>query len=152
MPDIRDALQRHDIPACLFEIEITESCLVQEPARVIDMLSLLVDLGVKVSMDDYGTGFSSLSYLKTLPLYAIKIDRSFIREILNDASDAIIVSSTTTLAHNLDLAVIAEGVETRAQLVHVKTVGCDQIQGYYFHRPVAAKDIEAVLHEGKFLK
>jgi len=150
--DICDALQRHDLPAQWFEIEITESCLIEAQEQTIETLSALVERGVKIAMDDYGTGFASLGYLKMLPLYAIKIDRSFIREILNDASDAIIVASTTTLAHNLDLVVVAEGVETRAQLIHVKTVGCDQVQGYYFHRPAAAESIEVVLREGRFLK
>ena len=147
---VQDALQRHDIPSSLLEVEITESCLVEAPERVAAVLAQLADLGVKVSLDDYGTGFASLGYLKILPLYAIKIDRSFIREILNDSSDAIIVASTTTLAHNLNLVVIAEGVESRAQLLHVKTVGCDQVQGYYFQRPVAANEIEPILRRGKF--
>lgn len=149
--DICDTLLCRDIPAQLFEIEITESCLVDHPERVAAMLAELVAHGVKVSIDDYGTGFASLGYLKTLPLHAIKIDRSFIREIHNDASDAMIVSSTTILAHNLDLLVVAEGVETRDQLVHLKTIGCDQVQGFYFHRPVVAEDIEPVLRSGRFV-
>lgn len=149
---ICDALQRHDIPPRLFVIEITESCLVDEPERVAGILMALVERGVKVSMDDYGTGFSNLGYLKLLPLQAIKIDRLFIREIHNHPSDAMIVSSITTLAHNLDLRVVAEGVETRDQVVHLKTIGCDHLQGYYFHRPVDAAAIESVLHEGKFIR
>jgi len=87
-----------------------------------------------------------------LPLHAIKIDRLFIREIHNHTSDAMIVASITTLAHNLDLLVVAEGVETRDQLVHLKTIGCDHLQGFYFHRPVDAAAIEPVLHEGKILR
>jgi len=148
--DIFAAMERHGVPAHLFEIEITESCLVDAPERAGAMLNALVDRGVKVSMDDYGTGFASIGYLKTLPLHAIKIDRSFIREIHNDSSDAMIVSSTITLAHNLDLVVVAEGVETRDQLVHLKTIGCDQVQGYYFHRPLPVAAIEPVLQEGRF--
>lgn len=148
--DICGALQRHDIPAHLFEIEITESCLVDEPGHVAELLKTLVAHGVNASMDDYGTGFASLGYLKMLPLHAIKIDRLFIRDIHNHTSDEMIVSSVTTLAHNLNLLVVAEGVETRDQLVHLKTIGCDQLQGYYFHRPVAAHAIESVLHKGGF--
>ena len=148
--DICSALQRHDIPAHLFEIEITESCLVDEPAHVAELLEALVAHGVKASMDDYGTGFASLGYLKMLPLHAIKIDRLFIRDIHNHTSDEMIVSSVTTLAHNLNLLVVAEGVETRDQLVHLKTIGCDQLQGYYFHRPVAAQAIEPILYKGGF--
>lgn len=148
--EIRSCLQRHRIPSQFFEIEITESCLVNSPDQVAAILSRLVADGINVSMDDYGTGFASLGYLKRLPLHAIKIDRSFIREIHNDASDAMIVASTTTLAHNLDLLVVAEGVETKDQLVHLKAIGCDQVQGYYFQRPIPAVDIEPILHEGKF--
>ena len=145
-------MREHDIPVNLVEIEITESCFVDEPDHVARILSELESLGIKISLDDYGTGFASLGYLKMLPLHAIKIDRSFVREIHNDSSDAVIVASTTTLAHNLGLVVVAEGVETRDQLVHLKTIGCDQVQGYYFQRPVSAKEIEPLLHQGRYIK
>lgn len=150
--DVFDALRRHGLPPSLLEIEITESCLLEGLERVVDTLNLFAERGIKVAMDDYGTGFASLGYLKMLPLHAIKIDRSFVREIHNDPDDAMIVSSTTTLAHNLNLLVVAEGVETRDQLVHLKTIGCDQIQGYYFHRPAEVKEIEPILIKGKFVK
>ncbi|MEI7429824.1 MAG: EAL domain-containing protein [Betaproteobacteria bacterium] len=150
--DILAALKRHGVPAQLMEIEITESCLVEEPDRVARILTVLAEHGVIASMDDYGTGFASIGYLKVLPLCAIKIDRSFIREIHNHSSDEMIVSSITTLAQNLGLKVVAEGVETRDQLIHLKTIGCDQVQGYYFCRPCPPEIIEAVLQEGKIYR
>ena len=146
--DICAAMERHDIPPNLLEVEITESCVVDAPERVAAILKDLVAHGVRVAMDDYGTGFASLGYLKMMPLHAIKIDRSFVREIRNDNSDAMIVASTVTLAHNLKLLVIAEGVESRDQLILLKTMGCDEIQGYYFHRPVAATEIEPICAKG----
>jgi diguanylate cyclase (GGDEF)-like protein len=149
---VTDARNRHNVPADMLELEITESCLIDRPEHVVRILTNLVAQGIKVSLDDYGTGFASLSYLKTMPVYAVKIDRSFIREILNDSNDATIVASITTLAHNLRLVVVAEGVETKSQLVHLKTIGCDQVQGYYFQRPVAASEIEAVLFQGTFFQ
>ncbi|MEI7431698.1 MAG: EAL domain-containing protein [Betaproteobacteria bacterium] len=149
---IFSALKHHDIPASLFEIEVTESCLVEDSERVGQILSELAARGVRASMDDYGTGFSSIGYLKTLPLHAIKIDRLFILDIHHHSRDEMIVTSITSLAHNLELRVVAEGVETRDQLIHLKMIGCDQVQGYYFHRPVAAEDIEAILHQGRVEK
>jgi EAL domain-containing protein (putative c-di-GMP-specific phosphodiesterase class I) len=101
-------------------------------------------------LDDYGTGFSGLSRLKSLPLDAIKIDRSFIQDIRNDMNDMMIVASTITLAHNLELKVVAEGVESKEQLVHLKTAGCDEVQGFYLHRPESAQDILPLLHHGRF--
>lgn len=149
--DICAAMERHDIPPNLLEVEITESCVVDAPERVAAILKALVAHGIRVAMDDYGTGFASLGYMKMMPLHAIKIDRSFVREIRNDNSDAMIVASTVTLAHNLKLLVIAEGVESRDQLILLKTMGCDEIQGYYFHRPVPAGDVEPILRQGRFL-
>ena len=101
--------------------------------------------GIGVALDDYGNGFSSLGYIKTLPIDTIKIDRSFVRDILNNSDDAIIVESTITLAHNLGLRVVAEGIESRDQLVHVKTARCDFVQGYYFSRPVANEQVRKML-------
>src|SRR5690606_7391983 len=95
-------------------------------------------------------GFSSLKNLKKLPIYAIKIDRSFIRDIRNDTSDALIVSSTITLAHNLGLEIVAEGVESPEQVIHLKMAGCDYAQGFYFQRPAEADHITTILAQGNF--
>jgi diguanylate cyclase (GGDEF)-like protein len=142
---ITACLARYAIAATLIEIEVTESCFIEQPALAEQVLDALHALGIRISLDDYGTGFSGLSHLKRLPISTLKIDRSFIRDIRNDNSDAVIVSSTISLSHNLGLKVVAEGVETRDQVVHLKTAGCDELQGYYFHRPAAAAEITALL-------
>jgi diguanylate cyclase (GGDEF)-like protein len=147
---IQAALNRHQLPADLLEIEITESCLIDDFDKAKELLESLRDLGINISIDDYGTGFSGLSSLKKLPIYAIKIDKSFVRDLRNDVSDAVIVASTITLAHNLGLIVVAEGVESREQAVHLKTAGYDQVQGFYFQRPAAAADIPALLTQRVF--
>lgn len=144
---IHTALIRHGLSADLLEIEITESCLIDDFDRARHILESLRSLGINISIDDYGTGFSGLSSLKKLPVYAIKIDKSFVRDLRNDVNDAVIVASTITLAHNLGLIVVAEGVENREQVVHLKTAGCDQVQGYFFQRPVPAEEIRAMLLE-----
>lgn len=143
-------LERHAIPAGLFEIEVTESAFVDNMDIAQKVLSRLANHGIRISLDDYGTGFSGLTYLKRLPIAAVKIDRSFVRDIRNDTNDAMIVSSTISLAHNLKLKVVAEGVESKEQVVHLKTAGCDQVQGFYFQRPAAADTIEPLLRRGHF--
>lgn len=142
---ITGCLEKYAVSASLIEIEVTESCFIEQPELAEQVLAALHALGIRISLDDYGTGFSGLSHLKRLPISTVKIDRSFIRDIRNDNSDAVIVSSTISLSHNLGLKVVAEGVETRDQVVHLKTAGCDELQGYYFHRPAAAAEITALL-------
>lgn len=145
---ITGALRRYRVPAHLLEIEVTESCFLENPERAKSTLEDLKAHGLKISLDDYGTGFSSLSHMKALPVDAIKIDRSFIRDIRNDAND-MIVASTIALAHNLGLNVVAEGVESREQLVHLKAAGCDEVQGFYLHRPEPAADLVPLLQRGR---
>jgi diguanylate cyclase (GGDEF)-like protein len=137
---IIEHLDRHGLNPALLQVEVTESSLIERIEVAGIVLNKLVTAGIKVALDDFGNGFSSLTYVKTLPIDAIKIDRSFVHDILNSHDDSVIVLSTITLAHNLGLRVIAEGVETSAQLVFLKTGGCDEIQGYHLSRPVAAKD------------
>jgi EAL domain-containing protein (putative c-di-GMP-specific phosphodiesterase class I) len=137
---IIEHLDRHGLNPALLQVEVTESSLIERIEVAGIVLNKLVTAGIKVALDDFGNGFSSLTYVKTLPIDAIKIDRSFVHDILNSHDDSVIVLSTSTLAHNLGLRVIAEGVETPAQLVFLKTGGCDEIQGYHLSRPVAAKD------------
>lgn len=127
------------------EIEITETSLIDNFDEVKSKLKKIKATGVTVALDDFGNGFSSLSYIKTLPIDVIKIDKAFIADIKNSHDDAIIVNSTITLAHNLGKQVVAEGVETIDQLVHLKTAGCDQVQGYYFSRAVSAEKAEALM-------
>lgn len=147
---VMTTLAKYQIPSDLLEIEVTESCFIEDFDTANQVLEQLQKNGIKIALDDYGTGFSGLKNLKRLPIYAIKIDRTFIRDIRNDNSDAVIVASTISLAHNLGLQVVAEGVESKEQLVHLKTAGCDQVQGFYFQRPVAATEIGALLRRGRF--
>ncbi len=125
-------------PACL-ELEITETALISEPERAREILNRIHVMGVRLSIDDFGTGYSSLALLKSLPLNALKIDLLFVSQMLVSEQDAIIVSSTINLAHNLGLIVVAEGVECRETLEKLRSMGCDQAQGYYLGLPMCAE-------------
>ncbi len=122
----------------LLEFELTESLLMKDADEAVRVLRNLKGRGVRLSVDDFGTGYSSLAYLKRFPLDSLKIDRAFIRECTTDADDATIALSIINLAHSLKLKVVAEGVETEAQLNFLRARGCDQLQGYYFARPMDA--------------
>lgn len=127
------------------KLELTESLLVQDVDQVIEKMTALKQRGVAFSLDDFGTGYSSLSYLKQLPLDQLKIDASFVRDILVDPNDAAIAKTIVALAHSLDLNVIAEGVETEAQRAFLADVGCDDCQGYLFSRPEPVAAFETLL-------
>jgi diguanylate cyclase (GGDEF)-like protein/PAS domain S-box-containing protein len=137
-------------PDCL-EIELTESLFMSDVTPAVDLLHRMKALGVNLSIDDFGTGYSSLSYLSRFPIDVLKIDRSFVADITDDANDAAIVTSIIALAHNLKLSVIAEGVETAAQLDYLRAHGCDEMQGYYFSRPLPADEFEQLLRERRAL-
>jgi diguanylate cyclase (GGDEF)-like protein/PAS domain S-box-containing protein len=137
-------------PDCL-EIELTESLFMSDVTLAVELLHRMKALGVKLSIDDFGTGYSSLSYLSRFPIDTLKIDRSFVADITHDANDAAIVTSIIALAHNLKLAVIAEGVETAEQLDYLRSHGCDEIQGYYFSRPLPAFEFEQLLRQRRAL-
>ncbi|MBF0592981.1 MAG: EAL domain-containing protein [Nitrospirae bacterium] len=122
------------------EIEITERISIQDIETTIDVLSKFSDAGIKVSLDDFGTGYSSLSYLKRLPFNKIKIDKSFIMDIQNNQDALIIVKTIIDMAHNLKKPVIAEGIETQQQLELLKSLNCDEVQGFLFSKPVSAED------------
>jgi EAL domain-containing protein (putative c-di-GMP-specific phosphodiesterase class I) len=107
----------------------------QDPELAVKLLKRLSVLGVKLSIDDYGTGYSSLSYLRRLPINILKIDREFVKDLLANKQDSIIISSTIDLAHNLQLEVVAEGVEDTETMARLKTLGCDHAQGYYICKP-----------------
>jgi len=129
-------LEKYQLPANRLELEITESSIMTDPARALRILDQLHDLGVLLSIDDFGTGYSSLAYLKRLPVHTLKIDNSFVRNMLEDRQDEIIVHSTINLAHNLGLKVVAEGVENEALLDSLNQMGCDEAQGYFIGRPM----------------
>jgi diguanylate cyclase (GGDEF)-like protein/PAS domain S-box-containing protein len=137
-------------PDCL-EIELTESLFMSDVTPAVDLLHRMKALGVNLSIDDFGTGYSSLSYLSRFPIDVLKIDRSFVADITDDANDAAIVTSIIALAHNLKLSVIAEGVETAAQLDYLRKHGCDEMQGYYFSKPLPADEFEQLLRQRREL-
>lgn len=136
-------LDPHDL-----ELELTESALMGDAGDVVCKLLCLKDLGISISVDDFGTGYSSLSYLKHLPIDTIKVDRAFVRDIVNDPDDAAIVDAIVAMAHALKLNVIAEGVETLEQLDFLRQRKCQQAQGYYFARPLEPRQFEAFIAEG----
>lgn len=141
IPFINKTLLETNVKAEKISFEITESAVMNDPVRAREVLNTLSDMGIELSIDDYGTGFSSLAYLKLLPVKYLKIDKSFVLDMLEDENDAIIVHSTIDLAHNLGLKVIAEGVENKDSLKKLHELGCDSAQGYYIAKPMAAKEI-----------
>jgi diguanylate cyclase (GGDEF)-like protein len=151
LESIGEVLARTGLDPQYLEIELTESMVMTDVDSAVAILRGLKALGVQMSIDDFGTGYSSLSYLKRFPIDVLKIDQSFVRDITIDPDDAAIVTSIISLAHNLRLNVIAEGVETEAQLEYLRRHGCDEIQGYYFSRPVDAEAFAALVVEGRSL-
>ncbi len=135
---VSDAIERSGISASWLGLEITESMLMVDPERALKSLTRLPNMGVSLSIDDFGTGYSSLAYLQRLPVYAVKIDQSFVRDMTLDLSSRAIVEATVDLAHRLGLKVVAEGVETQATYDDLRTIGCDAAQGYLLARPLAA--------------
>ncbi len=144
---IRRALDDAGLEPQYLEVELTESAVMSDPEESIAILEQLSAMGVLVSVDDFGTGYSSMSYLRRLPIDKLKIDRVFINEIVSRPEDASIVRAIVSLAHSLRLKVVAEGVETPAQLDFLKAVGCDEYQGFHFSRAVPAREFERVVRE-----
>ncbi len=142
---VEQALERTGADPMRLRIELTESVIVENMGDTIDRMHALRDLGVGLCLDDFGTGFSSLSYLKRLPVKQLKIDHAFVRDLATDAADAAIVQSIVTMGRNLGLEVIAEGVETEAQLERLVQCGCPAFQGYLFARPLALEEFERFL-------
>ncbi len=152
-PDLVETIDRvlketHLDPHCL-ELEITEGAAMQNVHLTTKVLHDLQGMGVRIAIDDFGTGYSSLSYLKEFPIDTLKIDQSFVRDVIADRSDAAIVSAIIAMAHSLDLKVIAEGVETRHQLAFLRQRGCDEFQGYLLARPMSALAFEATVKQHK---
>ena len=148
LPDRFEALlEREDCTARWFAFEITESAILDDPDHAIRNLERLHALGCKLAIDDYGTGYSSLAYLRRLPVQELKIDKSFVMGLARDTSDAIIVRSTIDLGHNMGLVVVAEGVEDQPTFDQLRTLGCDMVQGYLLSPPLAAADVEQWMRE-----
>ena len=147
--DISDALEVSGLdPHCL-EIEITESLLIDDLDGGINRLNQLKAIGIQVSVDDFGTGFTSLSNLAKLPADRLKIDPSFVAELDSNSSSKAIVSSIVTLGHNLDMQVVAEGVESESQFDILSEVGCDEVQGYFISYPLSSEEFQAWVNDKK---
>jgi diguanylate cyclase (GGDEF)-like protein len=142
LPDtVGELLSRWEVPPSLLELEITESTILADPVRAMQILSRLHEMGVRLAIDDFGTGYSSLAYLKRLPVDELKIDKSFILGMEESENDAVIVRSTIDLGRNLGLRVVAEGVETSTAWNRLASLGCDIAQGYYLSRPIPAGEL-----------
>ncbi|TCS73787.1 PAS domain S-box-containing protein/diguanylate cyclase (GGDEF)-like protein [Sulfuritortus calidifontis] len=145
--NVAHCLETYDLEPRWLELEITENLLLEQSDRIMTTFGALEELGMRIAIDDFGTGFSSMSYLKRLPILVLKIDRSFVRDILTDPEDMAIASAIVSLGRTLGLTVVAEGVESEAQLQALLPLGCDEGQGYYFAKPMSAEVAEAWLRE-----
>lgn len=139
---VREIMDKHALPSASLDLEVTESMTMGSPADATEMMKILTGHGYSLSLDDFGTGYSSLTYLKLFPISTLKIDRSFVKDIETDPDDASICDITVLLAHKLGMKVIAEGVETEAQLKYLLSIGCEKIQGYLISKPLPADQAE----------
>ncbi len=138
-------LSLYEVPPEYVTFEITEGSMIKDPDLALEIMNRLTETGIKISIDDFGTGYSSLAYFKNLPTSEVKIDKSFVTDMLSSEKDAVIVRSIIDLGHNLSLSVVAEGVENKATALSLKKMGCDILQGYYISRPVSNEDFLAWL-------
>lgn len=145
--EVTNTIKRHNVDPKHIDLELTESMIMRNAKETISALDQLHKLGIQISVDDFGTGYSSLSYLKRFPLDKLKIDRSFVQDITADSDDAMICRTIISMAHNLNLKVIAEGVETQDQLWLLQSYGCELYQGYLYSRPVPASELTQHLYE-----
>ena len=145
---VQAALKNANLDSRYLEIELTETVLMRHAESTIHTLRLLKTIGVRLAVDDFGTGFSSLSYLTRFPIDALKLDRSFVHHIIDCLGDAAVIRAIISLANSLNLRVIAEGVETREELAFLQAQNCDEGQGYYFTRPMAAEQFAKLVQTG----
>lgn len=145
IPDISAALADSGLSPSLLELEITEGMVMQNPERTVQKLDRIREMGVRLAIDDFGTGYSSLAQLKRFPIDTLKVDRSFISDIPNDAEDVAITQAIIAMGKSLDLVVVAEGVETQEQMQFLREHQCDQMQGYFFSKPVGAEQLATLL-------
>jgi len=141
LPDIIiGLLSQYDIPAKYVILEITEGSMIRDPELAMEILTRLTERGIKISIDDFGTGYSSLAYLKALPVDEVKIDKSFVADMLENDNDAVIVKAIIDLGHNLSLNVVAEGVDNKKTAARLKALGCDELQGHYYSEPLSSDE------------
>ena len=139
---VTEILDTEKLPHQYLELELTEAAAMDNPQAAIEMMDRLHERGIRMSIDDFGTGYSSLSYLKKFKVYKLKIDQSFVRDITEDPEDKAIVTAIISMANGLGLQTIAEGVETYNQLAFLRMQGCNEVQGYYFSKPLTADQVE----------
>jgi EAL domain-containing protein (putative c-di-GMP-specific phosphodiesterase class I) len=142
-----DILEEAQLPPQYIELELTESVAMDAPLAAIAVMDDLNARGIRMSIDDFGTGYSSLSYLRKFKVSRLKIDQSFVRDISDDPESRAIVTAIITLASSMGFQTIAEGVETAGQLAFLRLQGCNEVQGYYFSRPLPAAQFEAFMRE-----
>jgi diguanylate cyclase (GGDEF)-like protein len=145
LQEVEETIKEHPIDPQYLTLELTESLLMENPEQAIEILDQLMALGLRVSLDDFGRGYSSLTYLKRLPLHELKLDRSFIKDLSSNVEDQALVTTVMYLAHEFGLQVVAEGVEEEAQLAMLTRLGCDDYQGNFFSRPVGVEDLAPLL-------
>ena len=150
-PDFVDNLlttiKEYNVEPDEIELEITESVLIDDFEAVIEKLKVLRDCGIRISLDDFGTGFSSLSYLKQLPISTLKIDKSFVDTVMQDSATRVITESLINMVKALGLESIAEGVEEEQQYKYLHAIGCDMIQGYLLGKPMPSEDLEVIIKD-----
>jgi EAL domain-containing protein (putative c-di-GMP-specific phosphodiesterase class I) len=142
---IRELLEQSGLPPEYIEMEITEGALIDGTDMALVVMEQLKEMGLRLSLDDFGTGYSSLTYLKRFPIDSVKIDQSFVRNLTTNPDDAAIARAVVAMTHSLNLTVVAEGVETLQQLQFLKELGCDEAQGYFVGRPIAAEAFEKII-------
>jgi diguanylate cyclase (GGDEF)-like protein/PAS domain S-box-containing protein len=146
---IRRALETHGVEPGMLELELTESALMSNAEHTIEVLSRLKQLGIRIAIDDFGTGYSSLAYLKRFPIDKLKIDIAFVRDVTTNPDDAAIALAIISMAHSLHMLVIAEGVESRAQMAYLRRHRCDEIQGFHFSRAVPADELARLVQQNR---
>lgn len=148
---VEQLLLEHDLEPHRLKLEITESLVVRGPDEVVPIMNELVAMGLDIALDDFGTGYSSLAYLKRFPIQTLKIDRSFVEGIPGNANDCAIAQAIVTMGQQLRQEIVAEGVETREQMAFLRNLGCDQLQGYLFSKPVPATEFVDLVHQDRRL-
>jgi EAL domain-containing protein (putative c-di-GMP-specific phosphodiesterase class I) len=152
LKEVTSILRETGLAPQYLEFELTEGIIMENAEATIVTLDEFHQLGITISIDDFGTGYSSLNYLKRFPVNKLKIDQSFVRDIVTDADDAAITNAIVALGHSLKLKTIAEGVETPEQLEFLRSIHCDEMQGYLFSKPLPADEATKLLKDGKQLK
>jgi len=145
---VRRILDEYGVDPGLLELELTESASMADPVKTCELLAQLKAMGIRLAIDDFGTGYSNLTYLKRFPVDKLKLDQSFVRDILADPDDLAISRAVIAMARGLRLTSVAEGVETAGQLAALVELGCDLVQGYHFSPAVPAADFARMLAEG----